>query len=37
MLANTNQGGVIPVEREATGAMAVQIQRNKDKYLLVTL
>jgi hypothetical protein len=29
MLANTNQGGVIPVEREATGAMAVQIQKNK--------
>jgi hypothetical protein len=27
MLANTNQGGVIPVEREATGAMAVQIQK----------
>jgi hypothetical protein len=27
MLANTNQGGVIPVVREATGAMAVQIQK----------
>jgi hypothetical protein len=27
MLANTNQGGVIPVEIEATGAMAVQIQK----------
>jgi hypothetical protein len=37
MLVNTNQGGVIPVEIEATGAMAVQIPNIKDKYLLVTL
>jgi hypothetical protein len=29
MLANTNQGGVIPVEREATGAIAVQILKNQ--------
>jgi hypothetical protein len=35
MLANTNQGGVLYVEREVTGAIAVQIRKIKDKYLLV--
>jgi hypothetical protein len=29
MLANTNQGDVIPVEREATGAIAVQMIKNQ--------
>jgi hypothetical protein len=38
MLENTNQGGVLHMEREATGPIAVQLLKHiRDKYIFVIL